>query len=80
MATLVINDLNDDLVNIFRELANKFGAKTQLVTNQPKANPVIDDKLAFNRALQNMPQIDGYDDVDIFARESHTSRDIDWSE
>lgn len=79
MATLVIDELNDDLVYLSKEMASKFGAKTKLVPTSPRlATSLEHDKLAFNRALQTMPILDGYDDIDIFAREPSVGREIDW--
>lgn len=70
MATLLIDNLNDDLVYLFKEMASKFGAKSQLIATSPAFTmPLTNDKLAFNRALQTMPILDGYDDIDIFARD-----------
>ncbi|MBS9779905.1 MAG: hypothetical protein KGV51_04690 [Moraxellaceae bacterium] len=39
-----------------------------------------DEELAFNRALQAMPIIDGFDDKEIFMRVDSDARQIDWSE
>lgn len=81
MTTLLINDLNDDLVNIFRELASKFGAKTQIITSQ-NLDPNLTETLPKNlsEALLAIPQLDGYDDEDIFASDNSPMRDIEWME
>ncbi len=51
----------------------------------PKLNfPIIDNRqqdetLAFNKALQAMPVIEGFDDKEIFMRVDSDARQIDWS-
>lgn len=82
MATMIIHDLNDDLVAIFRELANKSGAKTQVSTtvSEPSVakNHHANDADNLSHVLLTIPQLDGYDDDDIFASDSHPMRDVDW--
>lgn len=75
MATLVINDLNDDLVNVFCEIASIFRAKIQLVANQIEINQIATPN-NLNQTLLTIPQLDGYDDVDIFASDSSPMREI----
>lgn len=78
MTSLLINDLNDDLVGIFRELATKFGANTQIITNP---NQLTNSNIAtknLSEVLLAIPQLDGYDNEDIFASDKAPMRDVEW--
>lgn len=86
MTTMVLENLNGTLLELFKRLAIETGVTFSLTSNetddstsQVSTNMKYGDTLAFNRALLNMPILDGYDEIDIFAREPNTARDIDLS-
>ena len=80
MTTMVLENLNGNLLERFKQLAIETGVKFSITpTEQVKDISLFDDKLPpFNKALLLMPR--GNDNEDIFVREPSMARDIDLSD
>ncbi len=81
MDSFIIRQAYDNAVRILTP-------KLNLATTAPVVKTVDDsvnsrqqnEELAFNKALQAMPVIEGFDDKEIFMRVNSNARQIDWSE
>ncbi|WP_230657281.1 hypothetical protein [Psychrobacter sp. I-STPA10] len=91
MATLVIDNLDEDVVACFKALADEQGVSLEAFQQKMVLDTINRNggQLAsatksrprnLNEALLAIPKLEGYDDEDIFAREDSVMRDIDWSE
>lgn len=88
MATLVIDNLDEDVVARFKALADEQGVsleafQRQVIMNVLEKSDDANERMAnrprnLHEALLRIPKSD--DDEDIFAREDSIMRDIDWSE
>lgn len=76
MAHLIIQDLNDDLITIFEQLADKLGASTQRIDLPTKATTINNRHQTLSHTLLSIPK--SADDEDLFARTPSTSREINW--
>ncbi len=84
MATIVIDNADKTTVELFRSVAQTQGIKISVIDDKEEKAKVgktlLADPLAFNKALDSMPILEGYDDVEIFPRNDCPAREIDWSE
>lgn len=84
MATLVINNLDMDIVARFEALAKKLGISQEGLRKKAIVEMLdkyeLPESCAVNKALSAMPQLEIASDEDIFAMPANAMRDIDWQD
>lgn len=79
MATILINNLDQQMLERFKTFAKQQGVSVSVFRGEEQILAEAENT-RLNDVLLAIPQVDGYDDEDIFARVSQTDnqREIDW--